>query len=270
MAITRMGMSDEQVLDYAVHDDGVSWTLVSSSQQRAQDARYTLVPEGDTTRVTFELTVDPTVPLLDYYRAELKTVDAVGELDDDALVEEARPRVGPRGVEARALVALHVGVIDLEGARPPVEPPRAVVEPGPEERAFLDGQLHVTLTMPLAKIPGYRESNSPFFHNDPLLSVYMYRCNTKKKPFDNPLVREAVAAFGRLDVIVNNAGIYRGGKLAHEFAEDDLDACWTVNVKGTWFGCQEAIKQFLKQGGGGNIVNLVLISFRQAVFSRSR
>jgi hypothetical protein len=36
---------------------------VSSSQQRAQDARYTLVPEGDTTRVTFELTVDPTVPL---------------------------------------------------------------------------------------------------------------------------------------------------------------------------------------------------------------
>jgi polyketide cyclase/dehydrase/lipid transport protein len=58
-----VGISDEQVLDYAVHDDGVSWTLVSSSQQRAQDARYTLVPEGDTTRVTFELTVDPTVPL---------------------------------------------------------------------------------------------------------------------------------------------------------------------------------------------------------------
>lgn len=58
-----VGISDEQVLDYSVHDDGVSWTLVSSSQQRAQDARYTLIPEGDSTRVTFELTVDPTVPL---------------------------------------------------------------------------------------------------------------------------------------------------------------------------------------------------------------
>ncbi|KRE27403.1 cyclase [Mycobacterium sp. Soil538] len=58
-----VGISDEQVLDYSVHDDGVSWTLVSSTQQRAQDARYTLVPDGDTTRVTFELTVDPTVPL---------------------------------------------------------------------------------------------------------------------------------------------------------------------------------------------------------------
>ena len=58
-----VGVSDEQVLDYSVHDDGVSWTLVSSSQQRAQEGRYTLTPEGDKTRVRFELTVDPTVPL---------------------------------------------------------------------------------------------------------------------------------------------------------------------------------------------------------------
>ena len=57
-----VGISDEQVLDYTVHDDGVSWTLVSSKQQRAQDARYTLIPEGDATRVRFELTVDPLVP----------------------------------------------------------------------------------------------------------------------------------------------------------------------------------------------------------------
>ena len=58
-----LGISDEQVLDYTVHDDGVSWTLVSSKQQRAQDARYTLTPEGDVTRVRFELTVDLLVPL---------------------------------------------------------------------------------------------------------------------------------------------------------------------------------------------------------------
>jgi hypothetical protein len=58
-----VGVSDEQVLDYSVHDDGVSWTLVSSKQQRAQDGRYTLTPNGDKTTVRFELTVDPTVPL---------------------------------------------------------------------------------------------------------------------------------------------------------------------------------------------------------------
>ena len=58
-----VGVSDEQVLDYTVHDDGVSWTLVSSKQQRAQDGRYTLTPNGDKTDVRFELTIDPVVPL---------------------------------------------------------------------------------------------------------------------------------------------------------------------------------------------------------------
>jgi hypothetical protein len=58
-----VGVSDEQVLAYSFHDDGVSWTLVSAKQQRAQHARYTLTPDGDSTRVRFELTVDLLVPL---------------------------------------------------------------------------------------------------------------------------------------------------------------------------------------------------------------
>ncbi len=58
-----VGVSDEQVLAYTVHDDGVSWTLVSSKQQRAQEGRYTLIPDGQVTDVRFELTVDPVVPL---------------------------------------------------------------------------------------------------------------------------------------------------------------------------------------------------------------
>jgi hypothetical protein len=58
-----MGISDEQVLAYSVHDDGVGWKLVSAKQQRKQQARYTLTPEGDSTRVHFELTIDLLVPL---------------------------------------------------------------------------------------------------------------------------------------------------------------------------------------------------------------
>jgi ribosome-associated toxin RatA of RatAB toxin-antitoxin module len=61
--VKLVGVADEQVLDYTVHDDGVSWTLVSAKQQRAQDGRYTLTPDGDSTQVHFELTVDLTVPL---------------------------------------------------------------------------------------------------------------------------------------------------------------------------------------------------------------
>jgi hypothetical protein len=58
-----VGISDEQVVAYSVHDDGVSWELVSAKQQRAQHGRYTLTPDGDSTRVRFELTVDPIVPV---------------------------------------------------------------------------------------------------------------------------------------------------------------------------------------------------------------
>lgn len=58
-----VGVSDEQVLEYSVHDDGVSWTLVSSKSQRAQEGRYTLTPKGDETTVKFVLTVDLTIPV---------------------------------------------------------------------------------------------------------------------------------------------------------------------------------------------------------------
>ncbi|MCW2651543.1 MAG: hypothetical protein QOE41_1386 [Mycobacterium sp.] len=61
--VKTVGVTDEQVLGYTWHDDGVSWTLESAKQQRSQDARYTLTPEGDKTRVKFDITIDPLVPL---------------------------------------------------------------------------------------------------------------------------------------------------------------------------------------------------------------
>lgn len=61
--VKLVGVSDEQELAYEMHDDGVSWTLIRAKQQRAQDGRYTLTPEGDATRVRFELTVDLMAPV---------------------------------------------------------------------------------------------------------------------------------------------------------------------------------------------------------------
>jgi NAD(P)-dependent dehydrogenase (short-subunit alcohol dehydrogenase family) len=57
--------------------------------------------------------------------------------------------------------------------------------------------------------------------------------------------------------MVNNAGVYRNGKRLHEFDEADLDVCYEVNVKGTFFGAKAAIRRMLEQGDGGVIVNLV-------------
>jgi hypothetical protein len=66
MKVKSAGITDEQVVAYTWGDNSVSWTLVSSTQQRAQDATYTLIPEGadgKATRVKFDITIDPLVPL---------------------------------------------------------------------------------------------------------------------------------------------------------------------------------------------------------------
>src|SRR5262249_32706681 len=63
MKLKTAGITDEQVVAYTWTANSVSWTLVSSNQQRAQDATYTLTPEGDHTRVKFDITIDPLVPL---------------------------------------------------------------------------------------------------------------------------------------------------------------------------------------------------------------
>ena len=61
--IKTVGITDEQVIEHTWPDEGETWTLISAKQQRSQDARYTLTPEGDKTRVKFEITIDPLVPV---------------------------------------------------------------------------------------------------------------------------------------------------------------------------------------------------------------
>ena len=58
-----MGISDEMVVEYTWADLGASWKLLSSSQLKTQDARYTLTPDGTKTKVRFEITIDPAVPI---------------------------------------------------------------------------------------------------------------------------------------------------------------------------------------------------------------
>jgi hypothetical protein len=63
MKVKTAGITDEQVVAYTWSGNQVSWTLVSSAQQKSQDGKYTLVPKGDNTLVKFEVSVDPNVPL---------------------------------------------------------------------------------------------------------------------------------------------------------------------------------------------------------------
>ena len=69
------------------------------------------------------------------------------------------------------------------------------------------------------------------------------------------LIHKAVEEFGRLDVMVNNAGTEE----KMPFLETPLDV-WnriiSVNLTGAWLGCQEAARQMVNQGGSGRIINV--------------
>ncbi len=82
------------------------------------------------------------------------------------------------------------------------------------------------------------------------------RCDVTRAVDADALIAHAAEVFGRLDLVVNNAGVWRGGPF-HEVPEAAFDACASVLVKGTWLVSQAAIRRFLAQGGGGNIINIV-------------
>jgi glucose 1-dehydrogenase len=72
------------------------------------------------------------------------------------------------------------------------------------------------------------------------------------------LVDAAVAKFGRLDIMVNNAGIETRTSVL-ETTEAQYDKVLTINLKSAFFGVQLAAKQMIKQGGGGRIVNITSV-----------
>ena len=83
--------------------------------------------------------------------------------------------------------------------------------PESEERVFLDGQLHVTYSVPLAKIPAYRQARPPEFHQSPELACEFYRFNTTRPPLDQPKVRTALALC--LDRVALVEQVIRSGHL---------------------------------------------------------
>jgi glucose 1-dehydrogenase len=71
------------------------------------------------------------------------------------------------------------------------------------------------------------------------------------------LMKEACNAFGRLDILVNNAAV-QPNKLLFDYTEDEYDWVMEVNVKGYWRCIQEALP-YLKKAGHGRIINVASI-----------
>jgi glucose 1-dehydrogenase len=69
------------------------------------------------------------------------------------------------------------------------------------------------------------------------------------------LIDETIKAFGRLDIMVNNAGMETRTSTI-DTTEKQFDMVIAVDLKSAFFGVQLAAKQFIAQGGGGRIVNI--------------
>ncbi len=70
------------------------------------------------------------------------------------------------------------------------------------------------------------------------------------------LVAQTVAHYGRLDIMVNNAGIGYLMKPLIEMDQASWDAVLGVNLRGVFFGIKHAAIQMIKQGEGGRIINI--------------
>jgi NAD(P)-dependent dehydrogenase (short-subunit alcohol dehydrogenase family) len=68
------------------------------------------------------------------------------------------------------------------------------------------------------------------------------------------MVKAALDAYGRLDILHNNAGIFVKPTPAHEMTEETWDRVFDTNLKGVWLGCKYDVPEMIK-GGGGAIVN---------------
>lgn len=75
------------------------------------------------------------------------------------------------------------------------------------------------------------------------------------------IVEQAVKRFGRVDVLVNNAGHFFT-KPFGEFTEEDLDRFLDVHLKGTFFTSQAAAEQMRRQGGGAIVNITTVLAFR--------
>jgi glucose 1-dehydrogenase len=72
------------------------------------------------------------------------------------------------------------------------------------------------------------------------------------------LINAAVQKFGRLDVMVNNAGVETRTSVL-DTTEEQYERVLEINLKSAFFGTQLAARQMIKQGGGGRVINITSV-----------
>lgn len=89
------------------------------------------------------------------------------------------------------------------------------------------------------------------------IEVLMIKCNVTDFKACEEVTKKAIEKFGRIDVLVNNAGITKDGLLL-KMKEEDFDSVINVNLKGTFNMTKQVIPYMMKQRSG-KIVNIASV-----------
>lgn len=85
-------------------------------------------------------------------------------------------------------------------------------------------------------------------------------CDVRDTAQVEAFVAATIEAFGRIDIIVNNAGIFTGGRPAHALDEATWTTMIDVNLTGAWRVIRAAVPQMIAQRQGGRIVNVASVA----------
>lgn len=103
--------------------------------------------------------------------------------------------------------------------------------------------------------------SNPKFRNNP--NIHFEECNVSEKLSVEKMTENIIKNFGRIDGLINNAGVsrprmlvdYYGQKPEYELTEDDFDFMIAVNQKGVFLCSQAVARQMIKQKSG-TIINM--------------
>lgn len=91
------------------------------------------------------------------------------------------------------------------------------------------------------------------------VQAFAAQCDVASTDASAEMVKQVKENFGRIDFLVNNAGITRDN-LILRMKEADWDSVVDTNLKGAWNFSRAALRHMLRQDGGGSVLNITSIS----------